>query len=254
MLKGKRGLILGVANKRSIAWAITRAANQAGAELALTYAGERFREGVAELAEPLGVKMILPCDVSSDAEITSVFARIRDTWGGLDFLVHSIAFARKDELNGRFLDTSRDGYLLAQEISSYSLTALCRAAAPLMAGRCASVLTLTYLGGERVVRNYNVMGVAKAALQASVRYLAWDLGSMDIRVNAISAGPIKTLSAAGVSEFSSLLEEMPRRAPLRRNVTAEEVADAALFFLSPLSRSVTGEILFVDCGFNILGI
>jgi enoyl-[acyl-carrier protein] reductase I len=254
MLQGKKGLVLGVANKRSIAWAIARKAAEAGAELALTYAGDRLRRNVEDLAHPLGVKQILPCDVTQDEDIEQLCDQLRKEWGALDFLVHAVAFARKEELEGQFLETSREGYRVAQDISAYSLTALSRAALPLLEGRSGSILTLTYLGGQRVVPNYNVMGVAKAALEASVRYLASDLGPHGIRVNALSAGPIKTLSAAGVSNFSRLLTQLPERAPLRRNVTADEVGDAALFFLSDLSRAITGEILYVDSGFHVLGV
>jgi len=262
LLSGRKGVILGVANKRSIAWAIAKAAHDQGAELALTYANDRFKEGVVELGDSLGVKHYFPCDVGRDQEITALADSLKKTFGQLDFLVHAVAFAKKEELQGGYVDTSREGYLLAQEISSFSLTALCKACKPLLdrsgqaegIERTASVLTLTYLGGQRVVPNYNVMGVAKAALEASVRYLAADLGPLGIRVNAVSAGPIKTLSAAGVSSFSTLLDQMPDRAPLRKNVTTEEVADASVFFLSEMARGVTGEVLFVDAGFHAMGL
>jgi len=252
LLENKKGLILGVANKRSIAWAIARSAQNAGAQVALTYASERFRDPVANLAEERGMGPILPCDVSSDEQIQDVADQLQERWGGLDFVVHAVAFAKREELAGDFHQTSREGYLMAQDISSYSLTAVSRAMRPLMETG-GSILTLSYLGGPRVVPNYNVMGVAKAALEASVRYLASDLGRFGIRVNAISAGPIKTLSAAGVSNFSSLLANMPERAPLRRNVTADEVGDAGLFLLSDLSRGVTGDVLYVDAGYHVLG-
>ncbi len=258
LLKGRKGVILGVANKRSIAWAIAKAAHDHGAELALTYANDRFKESVVELGDTIRVKHYFPCDVARDDEIAALAASLKHSFGHLDFLVHAVAFAKKEELAGRFVDTSREGYHLAQDISSFSLTALCRALKPLLErrgeGPTGSVVTLTYLGGQRVVPNYNVMGVAKAALEASVRYLASDLGPLGIRVNAVSAGPIKTLSAAGVQSFSTLLDTMPERAPLRRNVTQEEVADAALFLLSELARGVTGEILFVDAGFHAMGV
>ncbi len=258
LLSGRKGVILGVANKRSIAWAIAKAAHEHGAELALTYANERFKEGVVELGQSIGVKHYFPCDVGSDAEIAALAEQLGRTLGGLDFLVHAVAFAKKEELAGAFSDTSREGYHVAQDISSYSLTALCRALKPLLEnrgeGKTASVLTLTYLGGQRVVTNYNVMGVAKAALEASVRYLAADLGPAGIRVNAVSAGPIKTLSAAGVSSFSSLLDQMPDRAPMRKNVTTEEVADASIFLLSEMARGITGDVLFVDAGFHVMGV
>ncbi len=261
LLKGRKGVILGIANKRSIAWAIAKAAHEHGAEIALTYANDRFKEGVVDLGNTLGVKHYFPCDVGRDEEIAQLAAQLKATFGTLDFLVHAVAFAKKEELAGGFVDTSREGYHLAQDISSFSLTALCRALRPMMArtdgnteGRTTSVLTLTYLGGQRVVPNYNVMGVAKAALEASVRYLAADLGPNGIRVNAVSAGPIKTLSAAGVSSFSTLLDQMPERAPLRKNVTTEEVADASVFLLSEMARGITGEVLFVDAGFHAMGI
>ena len=258
MLAGRKGVVLGVANKRSIAWAIARAAQAAGAEVALTYATDRFKEGVEELGRTIGCKYYYPCDVGSDAEVQALADGLKRDLGRLDFLVHAVAFAKKEELTGGFVDTTREGYRIAQDISSYSLTALCRACRPLLEnpgeGRTASVLTLTYLGSERVVPNYNVMGVAKAALEASVRYLAADLGPASIRVNAISAGPIKTLSAAGVNNFSTLLDTMPDRAPLRKNVSAEEVADAGTFLLSEAARGITGSVLFVDAGFHVLGV
>ena len=258
MLEGRKGVVLGVANKRSIAWAIARAAQAAGAEVALTYATDRFKEGVEELGRTIGCKHYYPCDVGSDAEVQALADGLKRDLGRLDFLVYAVAFARKEELAGGFVDTTREGYRIAQDISSYSLTALCRACKPLLEnpgeGRTSSVLTLTYLGGQRVVPNYNVMGVAKAALEASVRYLAADLGPSGIRVNAISAGPIKTLSAAGVNNFSTLLDTMPDRAPLRKNVSAEEVADAGTFLLSEAARGITGSVLFVDAGFHVLGV
>jgi len=264
LLSGRKGVILGVANKRSIAWAIARAAREHGAELALTYANDRFKEGVTELGDSIGVKHYFPCDVASDAEIARLAADLKGALGRIDFLVHAVAFAKKEELAGAFHETSREGYHLTQDISSFSLIALCRALKPMLERqgiggsggeeRTTSVLTLTYLGGQRVVPNYNVMGVAKAALEASVRYLAADLGASGIRVNAVSAGPIKTLSAAGVNNFSSLLDQMPERAPLRKNVTQEEVADASVFLLSEMARGITGEVLFVDAGFHVMGV
>jgi enoyl-[acyl-carrier protein] reductase I len=253
LLNGKRGAVFGVANKRSLAWAIARRASEQGASLALTYQGERIEENVRELAEGLVDPLILPCDVSKDQELETAFAAINERFGGLDFLVHAVAFARKEELEGEYLNTSREGYRLAQEISSYSLCAMAKLAAPLMEGHPSSILALTYLGGERVIPNYNVMGVAKAALDMSVRYLAADLGPRGIRVNAISAGPIKTLASAGIRGFSRILEHMREHAPLRRNVDQSEVADSALFLLSDLSRGVTGEILHVDSGYHIVG-
>lgn len=254
LLSGKTGLIFGVAHKTSIAWAIAKALSNAGMRLAFTYQGERLEKNVRELAEPLEGALILPCDVTKDDEIRAVFEAVGDRFGRLDTLVHSVAFAQKEDLSGHFVDTSREGYLLSQDISAYSLTALTRAAVPLFEkSGGGSVITLTYLGGERVVQNYNVMGVAKAALEMSVRYLAYDLGARNIRVNAISAGPIKTLAARGISGFSSILDKMEESTPLRRNVEAAEVGDTALFLASPLSRGVTGEVIHVDAGFHIMG-
>jgi enoyl-[acyl-carrier protein] reductase I len=253
LLEGKRGVVFGVANKRSLAWAIARRASEEGASLALTYQGERIEENVRELAEGLNDPLIVPCDVSRDEELEAAFSAMKERFAGLDFLVHAVAYARKEELEGEYVNTSREGYRLAQEISSYSLTAMARLAAPLMEGHPASILALTYLGGERVIPHYNVMGVAKAALDMSVRYLAADLGPRGIRVNAISAGPIKTLASAGIRGFSKILEHMREHAPLRRNVDQAEVADSALFLLSDLSRGVTGEILHVDSGYHIVG-
>lgn len=253
-LSGMHGLIVGVANKRSIAWAIARAAAAAGARLALTYQGERLEENVRELAADLEGALVLPCDVSDDAQIGALFETVSHEFGGLDFLVHGAAFAPRDELSAPFLQTSRDGFRTALDISAYSLVALARGAAPLMAPRGGgSILTLTYLGSERVFPNYNVMGVAKAALEAVVRYLAADLGPQNIRVNAISAGPIKTLAASGVSGFSSILQVYRDRAPLRRNVETTEVGDAARFLLGPASRGITGEVLMVDAGYHVTG-
>ena len=251
---GKLGLIVGVANKRSIAWAIAQATAQRGARLALTYQG-RFEENVNELSAGLpSAPLILACDVTSDAEIDAVFARIDQDFGGLDFLVHAAAFARKEELSEPFSRTTREGFRLAMDISAYSLIALARGAAPLMEKReGGSIVTLSYLGSERVFPNYNVMGVAKAALEANVRYLAADLGPRNIRVNAISAGPIKTISAMGISGFSSILGVYRDRAPLRRNIETNEVGDAAAFLLSDAARGITGEILMVDAGFHVTG-
>ena len=251
---GKRGLIVGVANKRSIAWAIAQATASRGAQLALTYQG-RFEENVQELSSGLGSPpLVLPCDVTSDAEIDAVFARLDQEFGSLDFVVHGAAFARKEELSAPFSQTSREGFRLALDISAYSLIALARGAAPLMekAGG-GSIVTLSYLGSERVFQNYNVMGVAKAALEANVRYLAADLGPKNIRVNAVSAGPIKTISAMGIAGFSSILDVYRTRAPLRRTVEAAEVGEAAAFLLSDAGRGITGEVLIVDGGFHATG-
>jgi len=251
---GKTGLIVGVANKRSIAWAIAQATASRGARLVLTYQG-RFEENVQELSEGLPAPpLVLPCDVSSDAEIDAVFARIDQEFGQLDFVVHGAAFARKEELSEPFVSTSREGFRLAMDISAYSLIALARAAAPLMEKRGGgSIVTMSYLGSTRVFPNYNVMGVAKAALEANVRYLAADLGPRNIRVNAVSAGPIKTISAMGISGFSSILNVYRDRAPLRRNVDTTEVGEAAAFLLSDAGKGITGEVLMVDAGFHVTG-
>ena len=256
LLAGQTGIIFGVAHKTSIAWAIAQRLSAAGMRLAFTYQGERLEENVRELADTLEGSVVLPCDVTKDDEVAAVFAHLEKEFGGkLNTLVHSVAFANKEDLANPFVQTSREGYLLAQNISSYSLTCLARHAAPLMKNtEGGSIVTLTYLGGERVVKNYNVMGVAKAALDMSVRYLAEDLGQDNIRVNAISAGPIKTLAARGISGFSNILDEMKERTPLRRNVTADEVAGAAFFLLCPqLSSGVTGEVIHVDAGFHAIG-
>ncbi|MEE8111518.1 MAG: enoyl-ACP reductase [Acidobacteriota bacterium] len=254
LLEGKKGIILGVANKRSIAWAITQAAAAAGARIALTYQGPRLEENVRKLAENLDDPVVLPCDVSEDQQVEDCFRRLGEEMGSIDFLVHCIAFANREDLAGEFLDTSREGYRIAQEVSSYSLTLLARAAAPLLEkDGGGSIVALTYLGSERVVPHYNVMGVAKAALESSIRYLASDLGKRDIRVNGISAGPISTLSARGISGFTKVLEVVRDKAPLHRNTDPAEVADTALFLLSRMSRGITGEILFVDGGFHIMG-
>ena len=253
LLKGKRAVIFGVANERSIAWAISEALHAEGAELAFTYAGEVLEKRVRPLAEGIGAKIVLPCDVTKDDEIEKVFQTLKREWGGLDILIHAIAFAAKEDLSRAFVLTGRQGFHLALDVSAYSLVALTRHAAALMEGRGGSVLTMTYLGSERVIPNYNVMGVAKAALEASVRYLAHDLGPAGIRVNAISAGPIKTLAAAGISGFKEMLHYAAERAPLRRNIDAEEVAKTALYLVSDLGSAVTGEVLHVDAGYNIMG-
>jgi enoyl-[acyl-carrier protein] reductase I len=251
---GKHGLIVGVANKRSIAWAIAQTAGAAGARLALTYQGERLEENVRELSEKLEEPLILPLDVADDAQIAAVAGEVGREFGGLDFIVHGAAFAPQAELKNPFVETSREGFRVALDVSAYSLIALTRAVLPLMERRGGgSVLTLTYLGSQRVFTNYNVMGVAKAALESSVRYLAADLGPKNIRVNAISAGPIKTLAASGISGFSGILQVYRDRAPLRRNIEAAEVADTALFLLSPAARAITGEVVIVDAGFHVAG-
>jgi enoyl-[acyl-carrier protein] reductase I len=252
---GKHGLVLGVANKRSLAWAIAQKASEAGAELALTFQGERLEENVRDLAGTLSrPSLILPCDVSSDEQIAALFTEIEAKYGGLDFVVHGAAYASKEALSAPFAETTRADFQQALDISAYSLVALARGAQPLMIKRGGgSLLTLTYLGGQRVFPNYNVMGVAKAALEMSVRYLASDLGPQNIRVNALSAGPVKTLAAHGISGFSSILQVYRDRAPLKRNIEASEVADAALFLLGSASRGITGETLMVDAGFHAMG-
>ncbi|MEK6285675.1 MAG: enoyl-ACP reductase [Acidobacteriota bacterium] len=253
LLEGKTGIVFGVANKRSLAWAIARRAAEEGARIALTYQGERLEENARELAGSLKDPLVLPCDVTRDEDITAVFQAVKKEFGTLDFVVHGIGYALREELEGEYLNTSREGYRVAQDVSVYSLAAIAREAAPLMEEHGGSIVTLTYFGGERVIPGYNVMGVAKAALDMSMKYLAANLGPQNIRVNAISAGPVKTLASAGIGGFSKILEHMRNRAPLRRNIDQSEVADAALFLLSNLSRGVTGEVLHVDCGYNIMG-
>jgi enoyl-[acyl-carrier protein] reductase I len=253
LLEGKRAAIFGVANDRSIAWAIAEALHAEGAELAFTFAGEILEKRVRPLAEGIGSKIILPCDVTKDEEIEKVFASLKQEWGGLDIMIHAIAFARKEDLANPYVQTSRHGFHLAMDVSAYSMVALARHAAPLMEGRRGSMLTLTYMGSERVIPNYNVMGVAKAALEASVRYLAHDLGPKGIRVNAISAGPIRTLAASGIADFKEMLHHVSERAPLKRNIDAEEVGKTALFVCSDWGSAVTGEVLHVDAGYSIMG-
>jgi enoyl-[acyl-carrier protein] reductase I len=254
LLTGKKAVIFGVANEKSIAWAIAEAFRREGAELAFTYANDTLAKRVIPLAESVGADIILPCDVRSDDDIRNVFAEIGRRWGGIDILVHSIAFAGREELKGSFLNTSREGFATALEVSAYSLIALVKEAFPFMQERNGAVLTMTYYGGQKVFPNYNVMGVAKAALEASVRYLAEAVGPAGVRVNAISAGPLKTLAAAGVGGFNQIAGHVAEKAPLRRNITQEEVAGAALYLCSQLSRGVTGEIHFVDSGYNVIGL
>jgi enoyl-[acyl-carrier protein] reductase I len=253
-LAGRNVVVMGVANKRSIAWGIARSLHTAGARLIFTYAGERLEKSVRDLVETLdrNDSIVLPCDVTNDAEIDTCFEAIKNEVGVIHGIAHCIAFAHKEELSGEYMNTTRDGFLLAHNISSYSLTAVAKAARGLMT-EGGSIVTLTYLGGERVLPNYNVMGVAKASLDASVRYLASDLGKDGIRVNSISAGPIRTLSAKGISDFNSILKDIEERAPLRRTTTPEEVGDTALFLFSDLARGLTGENLHVDSGYHILG-
>ena len=254
MLENKNGIIFGVANKRSIAWATAQALHQAGARLAFTYQGERLKENVESLTSgAMPDSLLLSCDVTNQGEVDQTFNRVREEFGRLDFLIHSIAFAPREALDGEYLDTSRDAFLTALEISAYSLPQLARAAAPLMT-EGGSIVCMSYYGAEKVVAGYNVMGVAKAALEASTRYLANDLGPRNIRVNAISAGPIQTLSARGVSDFTTMLKHHAARAPLRRNVEPREVGNTALFLCSSLSSGITGEVIYVDCGYNVMGI
>jgi len=254
-LAGTCGLITGVANKRSIAWAIAKAMARDGARLALTYQGERLLENVQELAAELDRPVLLPCDVTSDAQIAQVYHEIEKEFGGLDFLLHGTAFAPREELSRSFVETSREGFRIALDVSAYSLIALSRGAAPLMAARGGgSIVTLTYLGSDRVFTNYNVMGVAKAALESSVRYLADCLGPQNIRVNAISAGPIKTLAASGISGFGGILQVYRDRSPLRRNTELDEVGETGRFLLGPESSGITGDILMVDSGYHAMGI
>jgi len=251
-LKGKRGLIMGVANDRSIAWGIAEMAANAGAELAFTYQGDALAKRVKPLAEKIGAKIVVPCDVSDDASVDAAFSEIEKEWGQIDFVVHAIAFSDKNELDGMYLDTSRDNFLRTMDISVYSFTSVAQRAVPLMS-EGGSLLTLTYYGAERVMPHYNVMGVAKAGLEASVRYLAADLGGKNIRVNAISAGPIKTLAASGIGDFRYILKWNELNAPLKRNVTIEDVGRSGLFLLSDLGSGVTGEVLHVDSGYHTVG-
>ena len=251
LMQGKRGLVVGVANKWSIAWAIARRLEQEGAELAISYQNERLAKHVRELATELKDPLLLPLDVTSEKQVVMAFELLKRVWGRIDFLVHGVAFAPRTALEGSFVDTTREDFRIAHDISAYSLTALTHSALPLMT-EGGSVITLSYLGSERVVPNYNVMGVAKASLEASMRYLASDLGPQGIRVNAVSAGPIKTLAASGISGFGSMARHHRNRAPLRKDTEAEEVADAALFLLSPMGRGITGQVLYVDGGYNIM--
>jgi enoyl-[acyl-carrier protein] reductase I len=254
LLQGKKALIFGVANDKSIAWAIARAFREQGAELAITYAGEAFEKRVRPLAESLDAKAILPCNVAIDNDIKSVFYELGKVWDGIDIIVHSVAYANKDELKGNILNTTRNGFAIAMDVSVYSFLAILKEAQPMMQGRNSRALTMSYYGGIKVFPGYNAMGVAKAALEASVRYLAEALGPDGTRVNAISAGPIRTLAASGVNSFSQILNRVEAKAPMRRNITQEDVARSAVYLCSDLSSGVTGEIHYVDGGFNIIGI
>jgi enoyl-[acyl-carrier protein] reductase I len=255
LLEGKTGVIFGVANKRSIAWAIAQALSEQGMRLAFTYQGERLKEGVESLSSTLSGSLLYPCDVTSDDEIARVFSQVEREMGRLDTLIHSVAFAPKEDLERNFVETSRDGFKTAHDISAYSLVALTRAAAPLLekSGE-GSVIAMTYYGAVKVAQGYNVMGVAKASLESTVRYLAADLGPRGIRVNAISAGPVNTLAARGISGFTTMLKHHAERAPLRRNVELREIGDAALFLASRMSSAITGEVLYVDNGYNIMAV
>jgi enoyl-[acyl-carrier protein] reductase I len=253
-LHGKRALITGIASQRSIAWGIANAMHREGAQLALTYPNDRMKDRVDEAANAFGSNIVLPCDVADDMQIEHLFAELSEHWDGFDILVHSIGFAPREAIQGQFLDhLTRENFTVAHDISSYSLSALAKAARPMMANRNGAVLTLTYLGAERALNNYNVMGLAKASLEANVRYLAFNLGPETTRVNAISAGPIKTLAAAGIANFRKMLEHVEENAPLRRSVTIDEVGNVGAFLCSDLASGITGEIMYVDAGYNILG-
>jgi enoyl-[acyl-carrier protein] reductase I len=254
-LDGKRALIVGVASNRSIAWGIAQAMRREGAELAFTYQGEKLKSRVEEMATECGSSLYFPCDVGDDAQIDTLMTELGKRWDGLDILVHSVAFAPREQLEGRFVDSvTREGFRMAHDISAYSFVALAKAAYPLMKGRQGALLTMTYAGAVRAIPNYNVMGPAKASLEASVRFLAQDLGPEGIRVNAISAGPIKTLAAAGISGFRGMLSKAEEASPLRRNVTIDEVGNVGAFLCSELASGITGEITYVDAGYNILGL
>ncbi len=253
-LAGKRALIVGLASNRSIAWGIAQAMHREGAELAFTYPNDKLRDRVTKMAADCGSNISLPCDVSSDEQIQTVFDELKKSWDSLDIIIHAVAFAPREELDGAYLaNATREGFKMAHDISSYSLSALAMAGRSMMQGRKAALLALTYLGAERVIPNYNVMGLAKASLEANIRYLAEGLGPEGIRVNGISAGPIRTLAASGIANFRSMLSAFEKNAPLRRNVTIEEVGNAAAFLCSDLASAITGEITYVDCGYNIIG-
>jgi len=254
LLRGKKVVVFGIANDKSIAWAIARLFHEQGAELAVTYAGEALEKRVRPLAESVNAAAILPCNVTSDEEIAAVFSELGKVWDGVDIVIHAVAFANKDELKGTILNTTREGFAMAMDISVYSFLAVMKAAHPMMQGRNGSALTLSYYGAMKVFPSYNVMGVAKAALEASVRYLSEAVGPEGIRVNAVSAGPIRTLAAAGVNGFHSILNHVESKAPLRRTITQEDVANAALYLSSDMASGVSGEIHYVDGGYNIIGL
>ncbi len=253
LLAGKKAIVCGVANNKSIAYGIAKAFRDNGAEIALSWPSEALRKRVDPIAEELGAAFTFPCDVTQDAELAAAADTVRQKWGKADILVHAIAFANRDDLQGRFIDTSREGFSVALDVSAFSMVALCKAFEPLLNDN-GSVMTLTYYGAQKAITNYNVMGVAKAALEASVRYLAYDLGERGIRVNAISAGPIKTLAASGISGFHKILNHIERYTPLKKNVTIEEVGNAALFLASDLSAGMSGDVVFVDAGYHTSGI
>jgi enoyl-[acyl-carrier protein] reductase I len=254
LLQGKKALIFGIANDKSIAWAIARAFQEQGAELAITYAGEAFEKRVRPLAESLNATAVLPCNVTSDEEIKAVFTELGKVWDGIDIIIHSVAFANKDELKGTITNTTREGFATAMDISVYSFLGIMKEAQPMLKGRNAAALTMSYHGAVKVFPSYNVMGLAKAALEASVRYLAEALGPEGVRVNGISAGPIRTLAASGVNGFVQILNHVEEKAPLRRNITQEDVARSAVYLCSDLASGVSGEIHYVDGGFNVIGI
>ncbi len=253
LLQGKKAVIFGVANNKSIAYGVAEAFRRHGAEIALSWAGEALKKRVEPIAEELGAAFTFPCDVTEDAQIAEAAETVRKQWGKVDILVHAVAFAKREDLQGRYIDTSRDGFALALDVSAFSLVTLCKAFEPLM-NEGGSVITLTYYGAQKMILNYNVMGVAKAALEASVRYLAYDLGAKGVRINAISAGPIKTLAASGISGFGKILNHIEKYTPLQRNVDPTDVGGAAVFLASPLAGGVTGDILFVDAGYQTSGI
>jgi enoyl-[acyl-carrier protein] reductase I len=255
LFENRRVLVFGVANERSIAWAMAEAMHRHGASMIFTYAGEVLEKRVRPLADSVGAELVVPCDVTDDAQVEECFRQVGERWhDGFDVLIHAVAFAQREDLEGRFMNTSRDGFLKALEVSAFSLPLLARHAAPFLARRGGNVVTLSYYGAEKVITHYNVMGVAKAALEACVRYLAVDLGTDGIRVNAISAGPIRTLAASGIRDFKKILAAVEERTPLHRNITQADVADAALFLCSDLARSVTGEIMYVDSGYHVVGV
>lgn len=251
--EGKNALIIGVANERSLAWSIARHLHEGGARLAFTFMGDALEKRVRPLAESLKSEIIEPCNVSDDAQLDALYEKIKAKWGCLDILIHSVAFANREDLEGRFVNTSREGFRVAMDVSAYSLVATAKRAEPLMEGREGSIITLSYYGSQKVVPNYNVMGVAKAALEASVRYLAYDMGSKKIRVNAISAGPVKTLAAAGIRNFREMLSAAEEKTPLHENITGDDVGGLAAFLCSPLGRHITGSTLYVDSGAHIMG-